>query len=50
MIGTAGVITGIAVDMTDAAATAELPAGLFPVGFKQINQSGTTAEELTAIW
>jgi hypothetical protein len=50
MIGTAGVITGIGSDMTTAAATKSLPAGFFPCEFSQINQTGTTAAEITLVW
>lgn len=50
IVGTAGVITGIGVDMTTAAATNNLPAGLYPIEFRQINQAGTTAAEITALW
>ena len=47
---TGGVITGIASGMTAAAATNELPAGLIPISFSRINQTGTTAGEITAVW
>jgi hypothetical protein len=49
IIGTGGVVTGISVDATEASATGELPAGLFPVGFKRIDQASTAAD-ITAIW
>lgn len=50
IVGVAGIVTGIGADMSDAVATAELPAGWHPIQFKQINQSGTTADEITLVW
>lgn len=50
IINTGGVITGIGAGMTAAAATEVLPAGLIPISFSQINQTGTTADEITAVW
>lgn len=50
IVGTAGVVTGIAPGMSAAAATAALPAGIIPIGFSQINQTGTTATDITAVW
>lgn len=50
IVGTAGVITGIAADMNAAEATGSLPAGLYPISFRQINQTGTTAAEITLVW
>jgi len=50
IVNTGGVITGIAADMTAAAATKALPAGIIPISFKQINQTGTTAADITAVW
>ena len=49
-MSTGGIITGIAADMTAAAATKALPAGIIPISFKQINQTGTTAADITAVW
>lgn len=50
IIAGAGVITGIALDADVASATGELPAGWHPISFKQINQTGTTATDITAVW
>lgn len=50
IVGTAGVVTGIGSGMSAAAATSSLPAGWHPISFSQINQTGTTAAEITAVW
>lgn len=50
IIGTGGIVNGKTESMADVAVTAALPAGWHPIKFSQINQSGTTAGEITAVW